>query len=323
MDEERDFSQSSASSNRPKSKTKREKDKENKKKVKNMKTKGMSSKKSSSEMDEKDILTDTDGSSNWVTESQVTISNNNEDGNHTNTEDHSEAKAPPEDNKTDEGSMVDIKSLSDTYTVVSESDDNHVVLVPDAPITSAKVTETEGAEDKFDSKNGPDNNSKTERPRGDIPNSTGAKPYLRSHSGSWKNLRKRRQLKSDKISASLPIEQPFQPNLSQISKRQPLKQKDDINHSNDKPVELPKLKDEPQVSANVDKSEVLESSPLPPVSSTPASLPASASSGRISRSIENVISKLDRRSMSVLPHIGKSESDEGESDEEIFKAVHS
>ena len=103
MDEERDSSQSSASSNRPKSKTKREKDKENKKKVKNMKTKGMSSKKSSSETDEKDILTDTDRSSNWVTESQVTISNNSEGNNHTNTEDHSEAKAPPEDNKTDEG----------------------------------------------------------------------------------------------------------------------------------------------------------------------------------------------------------------------------
>ena len=313
MDEERDSSQSSASSNRPKSKTKREKDKENKKKVKNMKSKGMSSKKSSSETDEKDILTDTDGSSNWVTESQVTISNNNEDNNHTNTEDYSKAKAPPEDNKTDEGSMVDIKSLSDTYTVVSESDDNHVIVVPDAPITSAKATETVGAEDKYDSKNGSDNNSKTERPRGDIPNSTGAKPYLRSHSGSWKNLRKRRQSKSDKISASLPTEQPFQPNLSQIStKRQALKHKDDIN--NDKSVELPKLKDEPQVSANSEKSDASESPPLPPVSSTPASLPASASSGRISRSIENVISKLDRRSMSVLPHIGKSESDEGKCD---------
>ena len=120
MEEERDSCRSTTPS-RPRSKTKREKDKENKK-MKNLKKEKSSSLRSSLDVEEKEILTDTDNSSsNWVTQSQVSISDNS-----------SESAEKPEDKLSNkDGSTTDIKSLTDTYTVVSESDDNHVIVVAD------------------------------------------------------------------------------------------------------------------------------------------------------------------------------------------------
>ena len=261
--------------------------------MKNLKKEKSSSLKSSSDVEEKEILTDTDNSSsNWVTQSQLTISDN------------SETAEKPEDKLSNkDGSTTDIKSLTDTYTVVSESDDNHVIVVADKKANELNLDEvptrdTEKVED----------DPKTERSRGNVPLSTGSKPYLRSHSGSWRTHRKRRQSKTDKISASLPVDQPFQANLSQSTPREQPKQTDSGIEKN---VEFPKLNEE-KGSNPPTRDTASASPPLPPVSSSTASMPPprpSTGTGRISRSIENVISKLDRRSMSVLPQIGKSDSE--------------
>ena len=304
VEEERDSCRSTTPS-RPRSKTKREKDQENKK-MKNFKKDKSSSLKSSSDVEEKEILTDTDNSSsNWVTQSQVTVSDSSENG---------EKRAETQEKfNNDEGSTADIKSLTDTYTVVSESDDNHVVVV------SKQANETY-QEDKYLEQNLDEiptkdtdkieSEPKTERSRGNIPISTGSKPYLRSHSGSWKTHRRRRQSKTDKISASLPADQPFQANLSQSTPRDQLK---GLDSGGSKHVEFPKLNEE-KGNNHPTRDTASASPPLPPVSSSTASISPprpSTGTGRISRSIENVISKLDRRSMSVLPQIGKSDS-EGE-----------
>ena len=266
--------------------------------MKNLRKEKSSSLKSSFEVDEKEILTDTDNSSsNWVTQSQMTVSDVSES---TSGEKMTETK---NELNQEEGSTADIKSLTDTYTVVSESDDNLVIVVSEQTNAKSHVTEEceqSLAEEKQEAE------VKTERSRGNIPNSTGSKPYLRSHSGSWKTHRKRRQSKSDKISASLPAEQPFQANLSQTIIRESQKLK---NCGNPKLVELPKLNDD---QGHQGRASASSSPPLPPVS--PSTSPqqfvgASSGSGRVSRSIENVISKLDRRSMSVLPQIGKSDSE--------------
>ena len=317
VDEERDSSNCSNTSNRPRSKTKREKDKENtnKKNGRKMKeTEKLLSFESSVETEEKELLTETDNnSSNWVTESEITVSQTNEestnvvtttDGNSSDSKDEAAVVL-----KDDEGSLNEVNSITDTYTVVSESDDHQVVVVPSQPIQSQESLEKvkeEGVKiipKQEKTKKTKDVESKTERSRGNIPNSTGSKPYLRSHSGSWKNLRKRRQSKSDKISASLPSEQPFQPNLAH--NKDPLRSKE----SNMKQAELPQLVEEATLSNPSPGSPSLP--PVPVLSSSTslqsASLPAST--GRISRSIENVISKLDRRSMSVLPQIGKMSPD--------------
>jgi len=323
VDEERDSSYCSSNSNRPRSKTKREKDKENtnKKNGRKMKeTEKSISVESSLDTEERELLTETDNnSSNWITESEMMVTENNEDTlnvdtttdlNNTDTKDDAAAV-----NKDDEGSLNEVNSITDTYTVVSESDDNQVIVVPSQPIQCQESLEKEPKvkqegvknitkQEKF--KKTKDVESKTEGSRGNIPNSTGSKPYLRSHSGSWKNLRKRRQSKSDKISASLPSEQPFQPNLSH--NKEALKSKE----SNMKPVELPQLVEEAGVSNPSPGSPSLPPVPVLSSSTSLQSVTLPVSTGRISRSIENVISKLDRRSMSVLPQIGKM-SPEGKS----------
>ena len=83
VDEEKDSSYCSNTSNRPKSKTKREKDKENanKKNGSTMKeTEKSISIESSFETEEREVLTETDNnSSNWITESEMTVTQNNED----------------------------------------------------------------------------------------------------------------------------------------------------------------------------------------------------------------------------------------------------
>ena len=324
VDEERESSYSSSTSNRPRSKTKREKDKENtnKKNGRRMKeTDKSQSIESSVDTEERELLTETDNhSSNWITESEMTITETNEDTSNvvtttdvTNSDTKDDAAAVVKD---DEGSLNEVNSITETYTVVSESDDNQVIVVPSQPLQSQESLDKEQKIKEEGVKNIPkqektkktkDVESKTERSRGNIPNSTGSKPYLRSHSGSWKNLRKRRQSKSDKISASLPSEQPFQPNLSH-NKDPGSKSKE----SNVKQVELPQLVEEASI---INPSPGSPSLPPVPVLSSSTSLQSvtlPASTGRISRSIENVISKLDRRSMSVLPQIGKM-SPEGKS----------
>ena len=301
MEEERDSCRSVTPS-RPRSKTKREKDKENKK-MKNMKKEKSSSLKSSSDVEEREILTDTDtSSSNWITQSQATVSDTSE---------IVDKRNETEDKNTKDGSTTDIKSLTDTYTVVSESDDNHVIVVPDnekAIIEAPTACEPDLDEVPTKDTDKVYSETKTERSRGNIPISTGSKPFLRSHSGSWKNHRKRRPTKTDKISASLPVDQPFQANLSQNNPRE---QHRDADCGGAKNVEFPKLMED-KGGNHTTRDTASASPPLPPVSSSAASIPPprpSTGTGRISRSIENVISKLDRRSMSVLPQIGKSDSE--------------
>ena len=252
---------------RPRSKTKLEKDKENIKKQMTKLEKETSLSSSKSE-EEKELLTETDSnSSNWVTECEVTVSQ-------------------------------DTSSQSDAKTTVSESDDSQVVVINESDDAQVVILPKAEEDPSKKQKQGQPKREKLvgdtnrhERSRGNIPNSTGSRPYLRSHSGSWRNLRKRRQSKIDKISATLPSEEPFQPNLSPAVK-ETVKSKDPRQT-----VELPKISDW--------QDQTDQTSPSPPAPSS--ALPAQT--GRISRSIENVISKLDRRSMSVLPQIGKTPSE--------------
>ena len=241
-----------------------EKDKENIKKQKSSLEREMSSSKSG---DEKELLTESDGnSSNWITESEVTVS---QDTNSSGQSDKHTAQSTTQES--DESQVL----------VENESDDSQVVVIAKSE-EDVSNKQRQGSTKKEKPLG---EGSRTERSRGNIPNSTGSRPYLRSHSGSWRNLRKRRQSKTEKISATLPSEEPFQANLSggakEVSKTKDPRQM----------VELPKISDGPDLA---------ETSP------TPA---GSSQTGRISRSIENVISKLDRRSMSVLPQIGKSPSE--------------
>ena len=219
--------------------------------------------------DEKELLTELteseSNSSNWITESEVTIS----------------------------GQQTVSESDDSQVVVINESDDSQVVIIPTSEEDQNKKPRQSGNVTNRKEKSAKERN-KNERPRGNIPSSTAARPYLRSHSGSWRNLRKQRTSKIDKISPNLPSEEPFQANLGASGG---LRDKEgprtrDGRAAHQVVVELPKISD------SQDNGE-------------PASSPPPAAAGRISRSIENVISKLDRRSMSVLPHIGKTPS-EGE-----------
>ena len=265
---------------------------------------------SSFETEEREVLTETDNnSSNWITESEMTVTQNNEDSSNlvTTTTEYTSDEIKEDDVdaavRDVEGSLNELNSITDTYTVVSESDDNQVIVVPNQHLPMQSQEKGEGTtknvfkQEKI--KKSKDVESKTERSRGNIPNSTGSKPYLRSHSGSWKNLRKRRQSKSDKISASLPSEKPFQPNLSYNKDHTKPKE------NNIKQVELPQLVEDSSSSNPCPESSSLPTVPVLSSSASLQSVTLPASTGRISRSIENVISKLDRRSMSVLPQIGK------------------
>ena len=259
---------------RPRSKTKLEKDKENMKKQKTSLEKeiltDIISLSSSKTDDEKELLTElteseTNSSSNWITESELTVS----------------------------GSAQQTVSESDDsqVVVINESDDSQVVIVPSSEEDSTRKPRPGGNNRKEKS---PKEKNKNERPRGNIPSSTAARPYLRSHSGSWRNLRKQRGSKIDKISPTLPSEEPFQANLAASAGREKEggRTREGRGGGQAQVVELPRISDSQE-------------------NGEPSSPPPAPGSGRISRSIENVISKLDRRSMSVLPHIGKTPS-EGE-----------
>ena len=169
--------------------------------------------------------------------------------------------------------------------VINESDDSQVVIIP-KPAEESSSRKPRQDENTRKEKAG--DSMKNERSRGNIPNSTSSRPYLRSHSGSWKNLRKRRQSKVDKISATFPSDEPFQATLK-TGVKEALKPTEERQQ-----MELPKISDQTEKNQGSQGS---------------SSLPSPAQSGRISRSIENVISKLDRRSMSVLPQIGKTPSE--------------
>ena len=80
------------------------------------------------------LLTDTDSnSSDWVTLSIETVDNssNNVDNDDTNSPNDVETDNCKEPQAINDGSLIDIKSISDTYTIVSESDDNQVVVIPE------------------------------------------------------------------------------------------------------------------------------------------------------------------------------------------------
>ena len=109
---------------RPRSKTKRDKDIENKKRKVNLKNEKVVD----------SLLTDTDSnSSDWVTLSIETVDNssNNVDNDDTNSPNDVETDNCKEPQAINDGSLIDIKSISDTYTIVSESDDNQVVVIPE------------------------------------------------------------------------------------------------------------------------------------------------------------------------------------------------
>ena len=151
VDEERESSYSSSTSNRPRSKTKREKDKENtnKKNGRRMKeTDKSQSIESSVDTEERELLTETDNnSSNWITESEMTVTETNEDTSNvvtttdvTNSDTKDDAAAVVKD---DEGSLNEVNSITETYTVVSESDDNQVIVVPSQPLQSQESLDKE------------------------------------------------------------------------------------------------------------------------------------------------------------------------------------
>ena len=270
---------------RPKSKTKLEKDKENMKKQKTKLEKEMTeiSLSSSKTDDEKELLTeltesDSNSSSKWITESELTVSGS--------------------------GQQSVSESDDSQVVVINESDDSQVVVIPSSEEDSNRKSKEGGNVNTKKEKSTKEKN-KNERPRGNIPSSTAARPYLRSHSGSWRNLRKQRQAKIDKICPTLPSEEPFQANLTATPGG--LREKEGGLRTKDGRCPPAQVVELPRISDSQDNGDT--SSPPPAASSS--SLPAPPSTGRISRSIENVISKLDRRSMSVLPHIGKTPS-EGE-----------
>ena len=197
------------------------------------------------------MITETD-SSNWITESQVTVSR--------------QSTEETQPNKS-EGSLTDIKSLTGTYTLASESDDNLVVTVP--PVQSVHELTSETESDKPSTEMVM--KKREDRTRANIPNTTASKPYLRSHSGSWKTHRKKRPTKNEKITVSLPVDQPFQPNLKHSMKRESNNNSKELDNKSS--VELPKLKDDSngRISAPESPTDVLTSaiqSTVKPTSTT-------------------------------------------------------
>ena len=271
---------------------------------------------------EKELILESDSSSasNWVTESEATISSRSEEvvnGTLEKLEIEEETSGiKEEENKREESDCIlDNESLKD-------SDDRQVIVVeseptePDSKDTNSKetpdITSKEEAKNEGAAKNSQDQPLKrkstgakgkvppSERSRGNIPSSTG-RSILRSHSGTWRKLGRTQKQSKEKISTSLPSEEPFQPNLVKHSVKDPVKINDE------KVVELPKLPVEqlPTSSSTPIRNISPSSPPLPPVR-PPGTPPSQPGSTRVSRSIENVISKLDKRSISVLPHIGKT-----------------
>jgi len=316
---------------RPKSKTKFEKDRENmiskaekqKERDKNIALKELKDKKNSSKVEKELIIeSDSNTSSNWVTESEASISNRSEKVvNQTLEKLETENEVPSKDAIDDKDSK-DSDKVPDSDSV-NESDDGQVVVI-NSETTERVSTENNSKEpsEKTSTEEGHNEATVTatslkrkagvskakgptnERSRGNIPSSTG-RSILRSHSGTWRKLGRRQKQSKEKISTSLPSEEPFQPNLIQPSTKEAAKPSDD------KVVELPKLPpDQLSTSSSTPiRNRSPSSPPLPPVR-TPGSPPSQPGSTRVSRSIEHVISKLDRRSMSVLPQIGKSSPDE-------------
>ena len=224
-----------------------------------------------------------------------------------------------EENKREESDCIldneSLKDSDDRQVIVAESEPTE----PDSKDTNSKetpdITSKVEAKNEGAAKHSQDQPLKrkstgakgkvppSERSRGNIPSSTG-RSILRSHSGTWRKLGRRQKQSKEKISTSLPSEEPFQPNLVQHSVKDPVKINDE------KVVELPKLPVEQlsNSSSTPIGNRSPSSPPLPPVRA-PGTPPSQPGSTRVSRSIENVISKLDRRSISVLPQIGKTSPD--------------
>ena len=315
---------------RPKSKTKFEKDQENmlskaeklknKNRDKDIETKDLKDIKNTCKVEKELILeSDSSSTSNWVTESEATISNRSEEVVY--------GMLEKLDIEGENSSIIEGENKKEQTDCIlnNDPDDGQVVFVesvptePDSKDTNSKETpyinSKEEGKNEAAAKNSQDQPLKrkstgakgkvppSERSRGNIPSSTG-RSILRSHSGTWRKLGRRQKQSKEKISTSLPSEEPFQPNLVQHSVKDPVKINDE------KVVELPKLPVE-QLSTSSStpiRNRSPSSPPLPPVR-PPGTPPSQPGSTRVSRSIENVISKLDRRSISVLPQIGKSSPD--------------
>ena len=314
---------------RPKSKTKYEKDRENmiskaekqKERDKNIALKELKDKENSSKVEKEIIIeSDSNSSSNWVTESEATISNRSEKVvNSTLEKLETEIEAPSKE-AIEDRTNKDNDEVPDSESV-NESDDGQVVVSnPESTERVSAENNSQEPSEKTSTEEGHNEATVTaslkrkagvsktkgptnERSRGNIPSSTG-RSILRSHSGTWRKLGRRQKQSKEKITTSLPSEEPFQPNLIQHSN------KDAGKPNDDQVVELPKLPpDQLSTSSSTPaRNRSPSSPPLPPVR-TPGSPPSQPGSTRVSRSIEHVISKLDRRSMSVLPQIGKSSPD--------------
>ena len=252
---------------------------------------------------EKELILESDSSStsNWVTESEATISNRSEEVVNCTLE---KLEIEGETSSIKEGEN---KKEQTDCILNNDPDDGQVIFVESEPKEEGKnEAAAKNSQDqplKRKSTGAKGKVPPSERSRGNIPSSTG-RSILRSHSGTWRKLGRRQKQSKEKISTSLPSEEPFQPNLVKHSVKDPVKINDE------KVVELPKLPVEQlsNSSSTPIRNRSPSSPPLPPVRA-PGTPPSQPGSTRVSRSIENVISKLDRRSMSVLPQIGKTSPD--------------
>ena len=236
---------------RPKSKTKFEKDQENmlskaeklknKNRDKDIEAKDLKDINNTCKVEKELILeSDSSSTSKWVTESEATISSRSEEvvnGSLDKLEIGEETSGiKEEENKREESDCIlDNESLKD-------SDDRQVIAVeseptePDSKDTNSKetpdITSKEEAKNEGAAKNSQDQPLKrkstgakgkvppSERSRGNIPSSTG-RSNLRSHSGTWRKLGRTQKQSKEKISTSLPSEEPFQPNLVKHSVMDP------------------------------------------------------------------------------------------------------
>ena len=295
----------------------------NKNRDKNIESKKLKDIQNTSKVEKELVLeSDSSSTSNWVTESEATISSRSEEVVN-GTLEKLEIEGETSCNKEGDFKREETNCILNNESA-NDPEDGHIIVESeptelDFKDTNSKetpdITSKEEGKNEVIAKNIQDQPLKrkstgakgkvppSERSRGNIPSSTG-RSILRSHSGTWRKLGRRHKQSKEKISTSLPSEEPFQPNLVQHSVKEPVKINDD------KAVELPKLPVE-QLSTSSSTSvrnRSPSSPPLPPVR-PPGTPPSQPGSTRVSRSIENVISKLDRRSMSVLPQIGKTSPD--------------
>ena len=325
---------------RPKSKTKDEKDRENilsraeiiKRSISdtNLEPKKLKDIENNNKAEKELILESTCISSSYSIESEATISSRSEkivqntlDKIETKDDCNAEEDRYTENNKVSPTSKEMKPSDNDMVNESAvDSDDGQVVVTSAADLTGKGMPEEEGkvkqsrkrTQDETQKRKNNGTNGKgssKERPRGNIPSSTG-RSILRSHSGTWRKFGRKQKQSKETINTDLPPEEPFKPNIDDQAEEQSPK-------NDDKIIELPRLPVEhlSTSSSTPIRNRSPSSPPLPPVSTagTPTSQPGST---RVSRSIESVISRLDRRSMSVLPQIGKNSPDGSASSRIIF-----